>query len=536
MLTVLAALFVIFELILPTRLEYVVRWDSYVRLPAEALAGLAIAAMLSGRWRTWFAVSGGVLLGLLTVVKVFDLGFYEVLSRPFDLVLDWPLLGPGLDYVRVTAGQAGAIGAVAGAVALGLLLIALTTMSALQLSRAAARHRGAATHTAALLTVLAVVFALPGMRPTGGPVTSFDATDFAYAHAKQVAEGFGDHERFLAEASVDAYRGVPATDLLGALRGKDVLFTFVESYGRSALEHPEMSGRIGNMLDEGTQQLQAAGYSARSGFLTSTTFGGGSWLAQASVQSGLKIDNQQRYRNLVASDRLTLSKAFGKAGWDAIGVMPGITTVWPEGPQLGYQKIRTAPALDYHGPRFGYATMPDQFTMARFQQLERTPGHKPLMAMIPLLSSHSPWNPVPKMLDWDQVGDGSIYTSMPSGAKEFNTYLSQPPSVTRADYAGSVEYTVRMLVSYIERYGDPNLVVVMLGDHQPAETVTDRVGGRDAPISVISKDQAVMDRIAGWKWDSGLRPSSTAPVWPMQAFRDQFLGAFSGADVVAAQH
>jgi hypothetical protein len=49
------------------------------------------------------------------------------------------------------------------------------------------------------------------------------------------------------------------------------------------------------------------------------------------------------------------------------------------------------------------------------------------------------------------------------------------------------------------------------------------------PISVIARDPKVMDRIAGWRWQDGLRPSPQAPVWPMDAFRDRFLGAFGSS-------
>jgi len=36
----------------------------------------------------------------------------------------------------------------------------------------------------------------------------------------------------------------------------------------------------------------------------------------------------------------------------------------------------------------------------------------------------------------------------------------------------------------------------------------------------------VLNRIGGWGWGKGLRPSLHAPVWPMSAFRDRFLTAF----------
>ena len=54
------------------------------------------------------------------------------------------------------------------------------------------------------------------------------------------------------------------------------------------------------MLHRGSAQLRAAGFSARSAFLTSPTFGGLSWLAHSTLQSGIKVDGQRRYDQLVA--------------------------------------------------------------------------------------------------------------------------------------------------------------------------------------------------------------------------------------------
>jgi pentachlorophenol monooxygenase len=47
---------------------------------------------------------------------------------------------------------------------------------------------------------------------------------------------------------------------------------------------------IESALDAGERRLQKAGFSSRSGFLTSPTFGGLSWLAQIPPQSGLWLD------------------------------------------------------------------------------------------------------------------------------------------------------------------------------------------------------------------------------------------------------
>jgi hypothetical protein len=83
------------------------------------------------------------------------------------------------------------------------------------------------------------------------------------------------------------------------------------------------------------------------------------------------------------------------------------------------------------------------------------------------------------------------------------------------------------VLSYIEKYGDENLVMVFLGDHQPAQMVTGEGASRDVPITVVAKDPAVMAEVGAWKWDDGIKPGGSAPVSRMSDFRDQFLSTFS---------
>jgi hypothetical protein len=277
------------------------------------------------------------------------------------------------------------------------------------------------------------------------------------------------------------------------------------------------------LLDAGSRRLSAAGFASRSGFLTSPTAGGGSWLAHATLLSGLWIDNQQRYHGLLGSDRLTLNGAFRRASWRTVAVMPGITRAWPEGKFFGYDKVYDSRNLGYRGPRFSFATMPDQYTLSAFERLERARRDRaPVMAEIPLVSSHAPWSSVSSLIDWDRVGDGSVFNGMPGAG--------MPPwpgrGQVRTEYRRSIEYTLNTLISYVEKYGDDDLVLVFLGDHQPAPLLTGDGATRDVPVTIVARDRAVLERVSGWGWHDGLRPGPDAPVWPMHAFRDRFLTAF----------
>jgi hypothetical protein len=153
------------------------------------------------------------------------------------------------------------------------------------------------------------------------------------------------------------------------------------------------------------------------------------------------------------------------------------------------------------------------------------------MAQIVLVSSHAPWTPLPHMVGWSALGDGSVYDSM--AGKDFPTdvILTRDPARVRADYRRSVEYTLNSLISYVQTYGDDRLVLVVLGDHQPAPVVVGPDASKDVPITVVARDPAVLARIAGWGWQDGLRPAPNSPVWPMDAFRDRFMAAFGSHPV-----
>ena len=103
-----------------------------------------------------------------------------------------------------------------------------------------------------------------------------------------------------------------------------------------------------------------------------------------------------------------------------------------------------------------------------------------------------------------------------------------------AAYRTSITYSLTSLLSFVERRHDDDLVVVMLGDHQPSTIVSGSGGNRDVPVTVIARDPRVVRQLSGWGWQAGLRPGDTGPVWPMAAFRDRFLTAFSSPESVGS--
>lgn len=527
---VLAALVVPAALLAPHRLAEFTP-AAFARIPGEALFGVLLLLLLPARLRRTVTVIGGVagaLLGVAVVLTVINAGFLVALARPFHPVIDWRLLDDAAGFVRTSAGPVAGVLAVALA---GMALVAViggTTLAVTRLVRFLLAHRTGTTRSVLACVPVWFACAVFGAELVPGvPVAAAGTAGLAHDLNRQVRADLADRDTFAGTVGVDPFRGVTGADRLLGLRGKDVALVFIESYGRSAVQDPPFASRVAALLDDGTRRLAAAGYSSRSGWLTSPTAGGGSWLAHSTLLSGLWINNQERYRELVSGDRLTLNKAFGQAGWRTTAVLPGLTDGWPEQAFYRYDQVYGADQLGYRGPWFSFAPMPDQFTLQAFQNYERGRADRPpLFAEVVLISSHAPWTPLPRMVGWNELGDGSVFTTQAGENVSTDAIFSRDPGQVRADYRTSVEYSVQSLISYLETYADDRLAMVFLGDHEPSPVVVGPNASRDVPITVVAKDPAVLERIAGWGWSEGLRPAPDAPVWPMDTFRDRFLIAY----------
>lgn len=498
------------------------------RIPVEAVLALVLLLLLPWRpARRMVAVVVAIVLVVSALLAALDRVFAATVGRPFDPVGGWQELADGYGVVSDSTGP---VGAVALVVLLGvtvLAAVALVAAALLRLARLLARRRRPALIGAAGVTAGWLVVALVGAQLVPGePVAAADAVSTGIAKTRQAVETAGAQAALARATGSDPYADVPASDLLTGLRGKDVLVVFVESYGQVAVQGTGFSPGVDAVLRDGTAQLTAEGYSQRSAFLTSSTFGGISWLAHSTLQTGLWIDSQQKYDQVTAGDRFTLSAAFRKAGWRTVSDVPSDTKPWPVGRSFyHYDEQLNATNVGYAGPRFSYARIPDQYTLAHFQRSELAKPHAPVMAEIDLVSSHTPWTPLPQLLPWDSIGDGSVYDPQPAQGLPPSVVWRDPKHVQQL-YGESVQYSLRSLFSFLGAVDDPNLVMVVLGDHQPAAVVSGAGANHEVPISIVAKDPAVIARISPWKWQPGMLPSPTAPVWRMDAFRDRFLSAF----------
>jgi hypothetical protein len=335
-------------------------------------------------------------------------------------------------------------------------------------------------------------------------------------------------ERAVFAADLARPSGLSGTPgLLSRLQGRTVVIAYIESYGMAALEDPQFAAIVRPRLELTAAQFESAGLQSATGELASPTVGGQSWYAHGSMLSGLWLENQLRYELLLASDRETLVDDFRRAGYRTATLMPAITTSWPEAVRLGYDDVYTAQSIPYAGPPFYWVTMPDQFTWSFLGRI-LAEASGPLFVETAMVSSHAPWTPIVPVVDWEGIGDGSVF--------EPYRLDGYPPEeiwwdvdVLREGYAKSVDYSLRVMADFAERFLDDRTLLVVLGDHQAAPWVTG-ASSSDVPVHVIARDGALLEPFLGWGFRPGVFPDSDLSPPRMDGFRQWFVRAFSGDD------
>lgn len=526
--TALAAVLVLVPLVLPNRLTSLTT-GAFTRFPVEALLLGGLLLVLPGKAKRIAGALAGVGIVLVTIVKVLDMGTYSVLGNPFDLLFDWNLIPDGASAYSDSVGHTTTRLAEIGVGVLVVALLVLLPLSVIRLGNVLSRHtRRSAQALVALGVVWLLCSELAVHNPDGQVFATRNSAALTWQSVQQVRSDMKDLGAFSKAAAHDPFAATPPSQLLTGLRGKNVMFVFVESYGRCAVQDPVIGPGVDQVLTQETAKLQQAGFASRSAFLTSATYGGSSWLGHSTFLSGMWVDSQSRYRMVTHSNRMPLTAAFQRTGaWRTVGIVPGTTKAWPEAKWEGLDHVYDQSRLGYNGPVFSWSTMPDQYALAAFQRLENGQPHdKPLMSEIILTSSHWPWAPIPKTIPWDQLGDGFVFWPIKKAGKTPGEVWRQTLQV-RAEYGRSIQYAVSNLVDFVLKYGDKNTVLVFLGDHQPTAIVSGGNASHDVPVSIVAADPNVMQRISGWGWQDGLLPNpTTAPVWKMNAFRDRFLTAY----------
>jgi len=498
------------------------------------LIGLAVLPP-RGRLAASARIAVTAVLVVLTVLKLADFATFSTYNRGFNPVVDLHLVPAAWNLGSGTFGVVPAAAIVAvllSALALFAALVWWATgrWSSLMLS---GLPRAAGALASLPLAALAVAEVGDAMRrwslPFEVPGAAFTAR-VAVERTEMLGETIARLATFRDAAEDDPF--ADAAPLLDRIGNRDVLLTYVESYGASSLTNPRYAPTHLATLADIEARLSALGLAMRSGWLEAPILGGQSWLSHATLATGLWVPDQRTYGAALISGRKSLFHLAQENGFETVAVMPAITLDWPEAEFMGFDRVFEADDLGYAGMAFNWVTMPDQFTLAALDRLalQGAPGRDraPVFAQIALISSHAPWTPVPDLVDWDIIGDGRIFDAVAQSG--------DPPDVVwrdrdrvREQFRQAIDYSLRTVGDYARRHADDPPLLIVLGDHPPALFVSEDEGFA-VPVHVIGPAPLV-DRFADWGWVEGMVPEVSVPPIRMDDFRNRFLATFSSARV-----
>jgi Sulfatase len=517
-------------LFLPARddanLRLVLGWRPEIEplLLIALLALLALAGRRQPGWLRWL-VAGLVLAASL--LQLADAAVLGVFDRQLNLYFDLPhvpqLLGLFYDTAGPWRGTAG-IAAVLVALAAAWALIA----AALAAAERALRPPRHAAATLGLLGAVLVAAPVSGI-VLGHPLLGERALPAIARQSALLVRTWrvmqGDDPAY--EAALAAPQPKPGP--LPGLKQHDVYLIFFESYGTVVLDNPRYAAAIVPALDRFAATVEKSGWHLVSDRIASPTFGGGSWLAHGTMDSGVKLDPLLT-RLVTRSKRETLPRYMQAAGYRAVEIQPGLKTPEPGTGFWGFDATEGAAALRYHGPPFGWFTIPDQYTLERFDATDAAPGHKPLFAQIVLVSSHTPFAPVPPYVaDWRQ---GDLYRGI-APAQWRRIYAPPDWAHLEQPFLDSVVYDLDTLAGWLARLPGDALVVI-LGDHQPPGFISGADQPWTVPIHVLSRDPDLLRPFRALGYVDGPLPPRRGDFKGMESFLGDYIRGFSAAPSVAA--
>jgi len=476
---------------------------------------LAVTAQMRWTLAPWLRWTLAVLILVLAALQLATGGVAHVLDRSLDLYFDLRHVPNLLGLYLGAAGWRGMLVVIAAALGF-VVLLWLMVRALAAIERAAVRPA---------VAMLAFAVGLIGLLLILLPLRAIDtaaatnAADQALSAWRTFAVLHGLDHRY--DAALDAPQ--PPTGPLAGLKGKDVYLIFVESFGTVTLDDPGYRAILAPALADFAATTQSAGYTLLSNRLVSPVFGGGSWLAHGTIASGIKLD--PLLNELVLNgNRKSLPRYLKAAGYRTVEVMPGIKQPDPEAAFWGFDQHYFAAQLGYAGPEFGWFDIPDQYTLAQFGAHELGPDHKPLFAQVVLVSSHTPFAPVPPYLDdWRDAGD---FKTVPAADWP---RIYAPPDWNDLDrpYLDSVAYDLKTVGAWLKGL-DRDALVIILGDHQPPEIT--RVAGQPwtVPVYVLSRDADLVQPFAAHGYTPGDTPPARDDPEGMEKFLDEFLAGFSG--------
>ncbi len=321
----------------------------------------------------------------------------------------------------------------------------------------------------------------------------------------------------------------------------NIYLIFVESYGSVLYTRTYYRDTYLSLMRSWQTRLEAAGWHTVSTMSVSPTWGGGSWMAYASAMFGLRIHQQPAYLALREKYRYlpypNLGRYLHSQGYEYIWLVPIARRLYPAIEEknrrfYGADRWITFSALHYHGPLYGWGpSPPDQYTLGYVRELARE-ATQPIFLFFLTQSSHYPWIPLaPVVEDWRTLAHSEIEGG--TLGKEEQQRISYAEA--RRNYINAMTYELNMLGDFLLNLEDEDVIVVLMGDHQPP-AVSARSDGYATIVHILSRDAAFVRSFEAYGFTPGLVLTSPQATMHHEGFYSMFVRELLAHYGVDPQH
>lgn len=494
------------------------------------LGCVVVAGAAWGRSRL-AAAAAGVLLVVATLARHVTVHLTPIFNRPCEFE-DARVLPYLWEHVFRPDGrfshERGEVEAAVALIAAAVLLCYLSARAFLRVTAAASSPRAAAAWLIALQALFATAVLAPrvAMQPFGLGVLA--------GHSLQAIVYWLDPEaveapiRATIEAGARRLRDAPVD--LAELEGADVHVLVIESYGAVALRHPELGAHLRSLWRELDGELRAQGCAIATAAVHPAIVGGQSLLSHQELFCALRVPDHRTWSRVLARPDLpALPKAFARAGYHTVEVLPAMPRHWPEGALLyGFAETVTQVELRYAGALTPSMPLPDQFALHHLLERCVRPAQQPLFTAFVSWSSHAPWSFVPGYVaDWQIDAATFVATAAHTHAVGWLDVPHDPRLVPA--YRDTLEYALRCAIGFTCRLPRPSLVLV-LGDHQPpiVRAVLPPDPSYDVPMHAISNRPELLQPLRALGFADGFELPPPACSFPVADVAPALLRAYSG--------